>query len=145
MNTGLAGHQDVEVVVAIDVGYDELRPRARRAVVTGGVAREGGIAAIDLVVVDGQRLIGTGVVAVVPAVTLDGEQFQLAVAVKVGQGQDVYLRERVVNQVGVPGALTVLCGLLQPIEAVAVAMPIDQVHLSIIVDVKPEYGETAVA
>ena len=84
MNPGLARHEDVEVAVAVDVGYHKLRARARRAVVAGGVASEGGITAIDLVVVDGKRLIGTGIVAVVPAVTLASEQFLFAVAVEVG-------------------------------------------------------------
>src|SRR5438309_4630989 len=64
------------------------------------------------------------------AVAFSCEEFGLAITIEIDQLEHVYLRKRLVNRV--PGPLPFAL-LFQPIEAIAVSSPIDDVHFPVVV------------
>jgi len=120
VHAGFARSGDVEIAVAVQIHGDELRACASGAVDADGIARELAGFAIDFVVVDNERIVGAGVVAVVAAVALACQQLQLAVAVDVDHLERVHLRERFVDGVldpGTRGSVTLLGNyLLEPVD-----------------------------
>jgi hypothetical protein len=124
VNSGFAGRGEVEVAVAVAVQVfnDELGADSCGAVHRDRVAGELTGFAVDLVVVDNQRIIRARVVAIVTAITLAGEQFGFDVAINIDQLECVTLREGFVDDVFDPGAMACVALLLEPIEAVAMAV-----------------------
>ncbi len=106
-----------------------------------GELRGGG----KLVGVDDYGVVGAGIVAGVAAVALAGNEFRDAVAVEVDQGEGVGLGEGFVDGVAGPMAGRAGAGLFEPVEAVAVALAVDEVHFAVVVDVVAEDGKAGVA
>src|SRR5271168_1937806 len=91
VDAGLAGGGEIEVTVAVEVLDDELGSTTSGSIDGDGVPSEGAGLAIDLVVVDDQRIVGAGVVAGVAAIAFAGEQLGDPVAVQVDQREGVDL------------------------------------------------------
>ena len=80
VHAGFSSCGEVNIAVSIEVFSDNLRSHASGAVHRDRIARKFAGLAVDLVVVDDQRIVGAGVVAGVAAIALAGDQFLIAVA-----------------------------------------------------------------
>src|SRR5579862_1729376 len=169
----LTGAGDVDVSVLVQINSNELRSGGGGSVDGEIVACEDGIgcrignthgcdcagggvgrgrlrrgklrACRQRVGVDDEGIVGAGVVSVVAAVALAGDELGRAVAVDVGEKDGVGLREGFVDGVAYPEGLVSRAGLFEPVESIAVALAVDQVHLAVVVDVVAENGEAGVA
>src|SRR4029453_686446 len=120
----LAGRDDVDAAVAVDVDHGELAAERRPLAGSGDrVAREAPGLALPPVVVDARRLGCAGIASLVGPDALSGDELLAAVAVEVGQREHVRLRPRLVDHVLLPHRRAVRPGRLlpPPVEAVVVA------------------------
>src|SRR5205823_7688511 len=85
------------------------------------------------------------VVAGVTAIALSGDEFRDAVTIDINQSERVRLRKGFVNGMADPLSMIGSAGLLEPVQAIAVALAVDEIQLAIVVDVVAKDGETGVA
>ena len=135
----LAGHDDVQVAVAVEIRRAEVDARADAFAVGDDVLGPNGQrCAAELVVIDPERSGLIGVAAVVGHEPFAGNQLGHAAAVEVGQHEAVGLRPRLVNQVLLERDLISLANLLVPEDAIPVGGGSDDVVETIAVHVIDE-------
>src|SRR5580698_4324040 len=94
--------------------------------------------------VDDDGVVRSGIVAAVTTIALSCDEFGNAIAIDVDQGERVRLREGFVDGMAYPYPVRRCPGLLQPVETIAVALAVDQIHLAIVVYVVAENGKAGV-
>ena len=79
------------------------------------------------------------------AISLSSDELRDAVAVNIDQGEGVRLRKRFVNRVAYPFAVGWGASLLEPVQAIAMSLAVDEIKLAVVIDVIAEDGEAGVA
>ena len=79
------------------------------------------------------------------AISLSSEELGDAIAVDIDQGKRMRLRKRFVNSVTCPLTMRFGTSLFEPVQAIAMALAVDEIKLAVVVDVVAEDGEAGVA
>lgn len=145
MHASLSRGRDIDVAISIQIRGDKLRSRTGSAIDRDGIARELRGLAIDLVVVDDQRIVRTRIVAGMATVAFTGQQLRFAVPIEIDQLQCMDLRVGFIDDMPHPKPVRSVALLLKPIEAVAMPLAVDDVGLAIVIYVVAEDGKSGIA